>query len=276
MHLVLRNRPDLAGNMTDEDVALRWWNLFPKRRNPYGEPEEPTPEELDLILVHKAGIHELRSRLSSISWLMRCLKEPVARRANEEDRCSGRFWEGRFKSIALLDQAAILACSIYVDLNPIRAGIATTPETSAFTSARERVEARQAQKALISKGLKERNCLEELKQKVRKDRWLCPLKSEARRRGFLNIALDDYLELLDWTGRQVVTGKKGSVPSDLVPILTRLEVNQAYWIQASTAFGSSFHRAAGTVSNMERVSREIGQRWLQGKKTGARLFRQAG
>ena len=262
--------------MTDEEVALRWWNLFPKRRNPYGVAEEPTPEELDMILVHKTGVDGLRARLSSISWLMRCLKEPIARKANEEDGCSGRFWEGRFKSIALLDQAAVLACSIYVELNPIRAGISVTPETSRFTSARERIEARQAKNTLKSKGMKDQANQEEFQHKSKKDHWLCPLKSEATRRGFLNVALDDYLELLDWTGRQVVTGKKGSVPTDLAPILTRLEVNQAYWLQASTTFGSSFHRAAGTISSMERAAREIDQQWLQGKKTGERLFRQAG
>ena len=262
--------------MTDEEIALRWWNLFPKRRNLFGQAEKPTPEELDLILVHKAGIDELRLRLSSISWLMRCLKEPIARKANEEDGCRGRFWEGRFKSIALLDQAAILACAIYVDLNPIRAGLAATPETSTFTSARERIAARQELKALISGGLKQRERQEAVQQMARQDRWLCPLKSEPTRRGFLNIELDDYLKLLDWTGRQVVIGKRGSVPSNLAPILTRLEVNQKNWLQASTAFGSSFHRAAGTPSSMERASREIGQRWLQGKKTSERFFLQAG
>ena len=84
-----------------------------------------------------------RQRLASLSWFMKTLKEPIARRANREDEVTGHFWEGRFKVHALLDEGAVLACLAYIDLNPIRAGATTTPEDSKHTSVHDRIRERQ-------------------------------------------------------------------------------------------------------------------------------------
>ena len=94
----------------------------------------------------KETIAVYRQRLYDISWLMASLSEPIARQTNKEDGCTGKLWKGRFKSQALLDDAAVLFCVVYVDLNPIRAKIATTPETSNHTSIQKRTEAIQQDK----------------------------------------------------------------------------------------------------------------------------------
>ncbi|MGY2436940.1 transposase, partial [Escherichia coli] len=97
-----------------------------------------------MITPERDVVHQLiaqwRERLYSISWLVRLLNESLARQANQEDRCKGNFWEGRFKSQALLTESALLACMAYVDLNPVRAGIAHTPEESDYTSIQQRIE----------------------------------------------------------------------------------------------------------------------------------------
>jgi len=140
MHVVLRQRPDIAEQWSDEDVARRWWNLYPKRSD--GETHtlaEPESHALAFLMASAEGLSERRSRLSNLSWIMRCLCEPIARRANFENGCRGRFFEGRFKSQAILTESAVLACSVYVDLTPIRAGIAKTPEASSHTSFQRRI-----------------------------------------------------------------------------------------------------------------------------------------
>jgi REP element-mobilizing transposase RayT len=138
-HIILRGRIDLVQTWTDQEVALHWKRLYPPRDPQTGDPVEPSECDLNMILSDPARVAELRKRLSSLSWFMRCLSEPIARMANREDDCKGRFWEGRFKSQVLIDEAAILACSVYVDLNPVRAGIAAKPEDSKYTSAFDRI-----------------------------------------------------------------------------------------------------------------------------------------
>ena len=127
LHVVVRTRPDIVKSWSDEEVALHWWRLFPQRRDDNGRAVEPMESELKHILSNASGLKEKRRRLCDISWFMRCLAEPIARRGNFEDQVSGRFWEGRFRAQPLLDETAIVACMAYVDLNPIRAGIAATP-----------------------------------------------------------------------------------------------------------------------------------------------------
>ncbi len=138
-HVVLHVDTERSQAWTECEVAERWHRLFNgtvlSQRYSRGE-VLPQAESKALTEV----IATWRQRLVSISWFMRCLNEPIARQANQEDDVSGRFWEGRFKSQALLDEKALAACMAYVDLNPIRAKMAQSPETSAHTSIKRRIE----------------------------------------------------------------------------------------------------------------------------------------
>jgi REP element-mobilizing transposase RayT len=137
-HVVLRIDPKLPESWPDEEVARRWARLD---RTLDAVPEPLIRQRVRHLLGQPERIAELRLRLGSLSWFMRFLNECIARAANAEDRCTGRFWEGRFKCQALLDDAAVAACMAYVDLNPMRAGIADALEDSEFTTIQRRLRA---------------------------------------------------------------------------------------------------------------------------------------
>ena len=305
LHAVLRTRPDVVAAWSDEQVGRRWWNLCPGRRDKQGRPAEPEEHEWRLLVADPAACAERRKRLASLSWFMRALCEPIARRANREDDCTGRFWEGRFKSQALLDEAALLACSVYVDLNPIRAGLAATPEESVFTSVHDRITARQARNLLaarrtlpkdkVARGKRPDSVRPKLPAKggVSADGWLVAFTLEERQakgpgagdlaagnlaagdfvaaegrrasdRGYLPLDVEAYLELVDWTGRQVRLDKRGVIPAELRPILERLAVATDGWVESVRHFGRWFHRAVGRVSNLRARASRSGKQWLHG------------
>jgi len=137
-HLVLHIDEALNESLSHEEVCERWCLLYSKpilvERWQSGQTTSEAENKAALAIIEG-----WRGRLADISWFMRCLNEYIARKANKEDECSGRFWEGRFKSQALLDEDALLTCMAYVDLNPVRAKMSVSIETSEYTSAYERL-----------------------------------------------------------------------------------------------------------------------------------------
>ena len=252
LHVIVRNRPDLVNQWSDDDVVLRWWNLFPQRRNRDGSPAEPAEADLNHL---KASVGELRLRLSSVSWFMRCTSEVIARMANAEEEVSGRFWEGRFKAVILPDEAALAACMVYVDLNPIRAGIAETPETSDFTSVQDRMADLKSAQAVSMADAQDVRI-----EHGEKAGWLAPVQLEPKRtkvrerattrrassRGCIFLSLPEYLELLEWTGRHLHPGKRGMIPKKVPPVMQRLEVDAEIWLASVGSFGK--RRAANSVT----------------------------
>ena len=130
LHLVVQMAPDAVARWSNEEVATRWVQLFPPREYT----DQAFGAKRNRLLADPDRMQAIRSRLCDLSWLMRCLAEPIARQANREDCCKGRFWEGRFKAQRLCDERALLAAMAYVDLNPVRAGIVQGLNDSAHTS----------------------------------------------------------------------------------------------------------------------------------------------
>ena len=285
IHLILRSRPDVVAAWSDDDVARRWLRLFPKQRKKNGDPVEPEEADINAITKNKERLTEVRGRLSDISWWMRCTAENIARRSNKEDECRGHFWEGRYKAQQILDEASLLACAAYVDLNPVRAAMATTPESSRFTGAKDRIDDLKERKSTAAATSSwERN------QRRQHSGWMSPVEiheasdpigadvnSSGRRasdKGFLALPLPRYLELLDWTGRALRTGKRGRIPAHLKPILERLGIDSASWCEVVETFGRVFMRAAGTTSTLAAEADRRNQSRLHAP--GARLLSATG
>ncbi len=196
--------------------------------------------------------------MADLSWYMRCLNETIARMANKEDTCTGRFWEGRFRSQALLDEAALVACMAYVDLNPIRAKLCKTLEKSEFTSIQERIKAFAR------------------KTKKPEQNWLLPLASDnvsAEEKRVLPIRQTDYFALVDWTGRAVRSDKRGAIPARIKPILKKLGVGEDNWVNNTRYFGNRFGRVLGRIDQIRKFADSVNQRWLAGAGQAKTFYR---
>ena len=252
-HVVLHINTRQVESWDRDEVLRRWTSLFagPILVQRYLRNERLSSAELRRVEEY---VEEYRVRLKDISWFMRCLNEHLAREANKEDGCKGRFWEGRFKSQALLDEAALLTCMAYVDLNPIRAKMAQTPEQSDYTSIQERIE-----QTTQLEGKQQPLMLKPFQLRGQKPDQALPY------------VLQDYLELVDWSGRAVRVDKKGAIPEAAPPILTRLEIDPDEWLKTMSR-NNRFYRAAGRLKAMKEYALTTGQQWLQGLQACSRLF----
>ena len=232
-HLVLKVCPEQLDDLSEDDILDRWCALFkgPLLIQNYRSGE-------DLKSYERAGVSDIvnvwRSRLSSISWFMRCLNQPIAHQANREDKCTGKFWESRFTSQALKSDEALLSCMTYVDLNPVRAGMADTPETSSHTSLRERLEPEFD----VQQAIDDQTGCGDLLDFRTPLKPLLPFENRLLNESQTGILFDfeAYLGLVDWTGRTIRSDKRGHIDSASPPILKRLQISADQWCINTTQF----------------------------------------
>jgi REP element-mobilizing transposase RayT len=232
-HLVLKLCPEQLSDFSDEQVMDRWCALFkgPLLVQRYRSGEALMPFERSTV---SDIVNVWRSKLSSLSWFMRCLNQPIARQANIEDQCTGKFWESRFTSQALKTEEALLSCMAYVDLNPVRAGIATRPETASHTSIRERIQPEFS----LHKAVEDQAQCGDLLEFNTPLKPLLPFDGKLQNETQAGILFNfqEYLKLVDWTGRIIRNDKSGYIDSALPPILDRLQITADQWCLNATQF----------------------------------------
>jgi len=238
VHLVLHMHPATANSWSAIDVANRWVRLFP------ASSLELCAQKAAAIIENPELIATYRSRLADVSWFMKSLSEPIARRANAEDKVTGRFWEGRFKSQLLVSERAILAAMTYVDLNPVRADIAKGVSTSSYTSVKMRHD------------------------RIRKDetyatQTLAPLAG-VKSFNMPPMTEAEYIDLVDFTGRELHPGKRGIIKADEPKALLKLGLDKNHWTMKVKGVGSSYWRVVGNLEELIEKAKELKQRTLFG------------
>ena len=263
-HLVLYINKAKVDSLTNLEVIERWRKIYtgPDIIQRFIAGEKLSKEHHQLIAEIVA---KWRDRLEDISWFMRSLNEPISRKANFEDNCTGHFWEGRFKSQALLDEQALLTCMAYVELNPIRAKMAEMPETSEFTSIKQRIdEDHRVKERLPKKGMQGSGKNLFLKEFVAEG---SPLTDE------IPYLYREYSELVDWSGRAIRANKHGAIDSRLPPILVRLGIDEEEWHKAMQPKGAhQFSRAMGKCDAMRAHAKRLSIKWIKGIGISIRLF----
>ncbi|GAA0853167.1 transposase [Aliiglaciecola litoralis] len=254
-HVVLCVDKDSADSWSMTEVIRRWHQLYQgtllSQQYHKGEPLS----DAELVSLEQT-VTIYRQRLYDISWLMRNLNEHIAREANKEDECTGRFWEGRFKSQALLDESALVACMAYVDLNPIRANMDSTPETSKHTSIQRRIHA-------LIKGEQPRTLM----------RFIGNHKKDMPKG--IAYSLIDYCELIESTGKCIRQDKAGHIKPQHSSILNSLGLNAEQWLTLTTEFEQHFYTAVGNEQMLQQFKQHTKHQRIRGMAKARALLQHA-
>jgi REP element-mobilizing transposase RayT len=270
-HLVLKIDVDKAKSLTQKDIISRWCQITKGYAvaTKYMNGDALIEGEVMLLDGLLAEWHE---RLSSISWFMRCLNEEIARKANREDECKGAFWEGRFKSQALLDEQALLACMMYVGLNPIRAGIADSLQSSDFTSIQERINSLNSQEDAFASLNTQVQSAKKLPQMTHQSLAKFDGAAHLSEQSSIPFHFADYLELIDWTGRAIRRDKKGYIDNQRPKLLNELGIAPDAWLTSAKEFRRQYSGISGRWDSMCEFKKQHNSgKWCKGKASSQAL-----
>ncbi|AVP99116.1 transposase [Ahniella affigens] len=246
LHVVVKVDAVAAQEWSDEEVARRWCLVFAGSDDP-----EAQKARIANIAAAPERVATYRDRLRSLSWFMRSLAEPIARQANREDDCTGRFWEGRFKAQALVDERALFAAMVYTDLNAIRAKMSEKIIESKHTGVYQRVVKIRA-KELI---------------RFQPVRPIAGMPQEA-----MSLSNKAYLQLVDDTGRQWHRDKSGRIAASTRSILAELKIDPKQWDDQVRGFGTPRVTAMGALDRLIQFARNTHRHWLVGYGLARRAY----
>lgn len=284
VHAVVRMSPEATARWSAQEVVSRWLTVFGKNAERLVV-DGARGAMTKTFSSDDAWVAERRERLSDLSWFMRAITEPLARRANLEDASSGRFWEGRYTSTPLFDQAALVACMAYVDLYPVRERIATISEESLFTSVYQRVKARHGHRAhqspqrasgtatsgtATSGAAVQKSVVGGASSEA--GLFVAPLARcrhlvEGAAGSSWKLTVDEYLTLVELTGRMMQQGKRSAVDPQLPALLSRLDVSAVNWIATMLKKQQFQGGGVGHAESRTIAAAERGLRWIRNRSS---------
>jgi len=255
-HIVLYLDPLAPQNWSKEDVAERWLCAYSGKSV---EPEFAKQRELkkQAIIADKEKIKLYRERLGSLSWFMSRLNEPLAKQSNQEENCTGSFWEGRYSSQALLDEAAVLSCMTYVDLNPVRANITEKLEESTNTS--------------IKKRLDEIKPIELAEVQATLDFAISAISNQVSSKK-LSISFKSYIELVEWAGKNITHPNKAAMPQNISSCLNQLNLQQNHWLKQLENFDQHYCHVIGSMALIREKAKQLKKRCMKGMSAAQLLY----
>lgn len=282
-HLLLRSRPELIKDWSDAEVIRRYSRLNSKR---LVLKDELDSEAIEALLSEKQKLELYRVRLGDISWFMRMLNESVACEFNVRHNRKNPVWSSRFKMQALLEDKAILACAVYIDLNHIRAGITKTINESRCNSIYLRIH--DIVKYLRHLRSLDGNAQAELDEEAStfcegdianlsnqspRERplsgWLLPVhqagdgSTASNRRasdtGLLNMTEGEYISLVEASAQIPHPDKPCYQDPKLPPLAERLGFTAEAWNEVLAGKLSQIGRVLGPVAAVRRFSQTRGK-----------------
>lgn len=237
-------------------VAERWLRAYPGKLD---KPQFAKQRELkkQAIMGDKNKLKQYRKRLGSLSWFMGRLNEPLAKQSDEEEFCTGRFWQGRYSSQALLDEAAVFSCMTYVDLNPIRAKITETIEQLDHTSIKKRINHLQK--------------LDPTRVESTLEQSIAAITDELQEK-IISMSLKNYIELVEWTGQSIVHPNKAKLPPHIASSLSTLNLQQNHWLKQIENFNQNYCHIVGPVEQIRTKAKELKLRCMKGISAAKLLY----
>jgi hypothetical protein len=270
-HFLLHAEVPKAKSWSSVEVIRRWALLCPPRNK---KREVLRGEELQFWIDEKAKdksfVEVLRERLLDLGWFHRFLKQPLSVFVNKLEACSGTLFQGRFKSIAVIGFEALLNVAIYIDLNPVAAGIVDVPEAAEYTSFRQRFENAIRSPVFTQMVERHQNCSlsEGDVLSIEESHWLLPIEnrsdSQVATGMFDELTLVQYMILVDEAGRIPRVGK-ASISEKAAALLDRLGINHDIWVRQQQLLGAAQFRGhyfCGSREVLQRVAAREGKRYL--------------